>query len=316
MMQTRQQLINRGVMGLCTGLGVLLLAEYVRINETTVTIAAIIGVLISSILLISYWRGFDQARYIYVIFFATLIGLVLPTEAVHIHPMALVPAITALVMTGPLWVIVSAMVCYGLVMVRGNFQTRYTSPEELLYLVLIVGILILSRLATDNAQRLSEANARAEQERLRAEEALAKSQQQADALLEQNSEQQRLLQLVNDLEIPAISVAQGVLLAPIVGSIDAERAARLARNLLEAASAQRVRLVILDIAGATAVDTTVVQALLQTAQSLRLLGCQVTLTGIAPQVAMTLTKQRVTLGDISVARSPGEVLAHRAMMMA
>jgi rsbT co-antagonist protein RsbR len=313
-MQSRQQAINLGVMGLCSILGLFLIAEYIRSNNQVAAPAATAGVLVCIVLLVTYWRGFDAARYIFVTFVAILLGFSLPTEAVHIHPMVFVAPAIALVMASPTWVVASGVLCYSIIVIRGNFQTNYATPIEILYLCLIVGILTLSRLATDNAQRLVEANTRAEQERLRAEEALTKSQQQADELLQQNTEQQRLLQLVNDLEIPTINVANGVLLAPIVGSIDAIRAERLARRLLEAVSRQNAQLVILDIAGATAIDDTVVDGLVRTAQAIRLLGCQVTLTGIAPQVAITLSNQNIALSNITVARSPGEVLANQSAM--
>lgn len=55
-------------------------------------------------------------------------------------------------------------------------------------------------------------------------------------------------------------------------------------------SVRRAHHVIIAIRGAIAVDTQVVEALLQTAQALELLGCQVTLTGISPTLALTLTR--------------------------
>ncbi|MFP4435861.1 MAG: STAS domain-containing protein [Chloroflexaceae bacterium] len=44
----------------------------------------------------------------------------------------------------------------------------------------------------------------------------------------------------------------------------------------------------LDITGVVAVDTQVVQALIQTAQALRLLGCKVIITRISTEVAITI----------------------------
>ena len=80
-----------------------------------------------------------------------------------------------------------------------------------------------------------------------------------------------MIQLVSDLETPAIAIADGVLLAPVVGNLDARRAQALNKRLLETVAHRRTRLVILDIAGVTHVDTSVAQSMVQVAQGLRLI---------------------------------------------
>lgn len=131
---------------------------------------------------------------------------------------------------------------------------------------------------------------------------------QALALRAQNREQQRLLDLVDTLETPAIALAEGVLLAPVVGALDARRAHTLTSRLLQDVSAQHVRQVVLDIAGVSAVDAQTAQALLQTTEALRLLGCEVVITGISAGVARTLTHLDVPLAGVATARSPQEAL--------
>lgn len=114
---------------------------------------------------------------------------------------------------------------------------------------------------------------------------------------------------MSTLETPTITLAEGVLLAPIVGALDPRRAQALTARLLNEASAQRAQRVIIDISGVTSVDTQVAQALVQTARSLSLLGCRVTLTGVSASVAMTLTHLEATLDGIHIVRSPQEALA-------
>lgn len=169
----------------------------------------------------------------------------------------------------------------------------------------------LSRLATDNAQRLEEARRIAEEERARTAEALALAQQRAEELEQRNAEQERLLQLISDLETPAITIADGVLLAPVVGRLDTRRAQALNQRLLETVSRQRVRLVILDIAGVSHVDESVAHSLIQAAQALQLVGCRVALSGISPAVAATLASLDITLPDVLTCRSPQEALSWR-----
>jgi rsbT co-antagonist protein RsbR len=137
----------------------------------------------------------------------------------------------------------------------------------------------------------------------------ATDREQVAALRTQNEEQRRLLDLIATLEIPAVALADNVLLAPIVGHLDSRRAKMLTARLLEEVHQRRARLVILDITGVQGVDTMVAKALLDTAQALRLLGCQVTLSGVSASTAMTLVHQEVLLEGVRTVRSPQEALS-------
>ena len=90
--------------------------------------------------------------------------------------------------------------------------------------------------------------------------------------------------------------------------MDARRADELTKRLLHQASAQRAKLVVLDIAGVAVMDTTVAKSLLHTIHALRLLGCEVTLSGISASVAMSLIHLGVNLDEVKTVRSPQEAL--------
>jgi anti-anti-sigma regulatory factor len=174
--------------------------------------------------------------------------------------------------------------------------------------VVAAGVALASGMALQS-QRAAEASARvAAAAQARAEEKAAALELALDQVNTQLGQQSRLLDLVATLETPAVPLAEGVLLAPIVGHLDSRRAADLTSRLLQAAGEQRTRLLILDIAGVPVIDTGVAQALVRTAQALRLLGCDVTLSGISASVAMTLTQLGVELGEIATVRSPREAL--------
>jgi rsbT co-antagonist protein RsbR len=168
---------------------------------------------------------------------------------------------------------------------------------------------VFSRLATDNTQRLAAARARVERALTQAEQQARQLEQQARELVQRNLEQQNLLDLVTALETPTIQLAAGVLLVPIVGHLDSRRAKALTGRLLEDAHAQHARLVILDIAGVSVVDTGVAHALLQTAHALRLLGCSVSLSGIGAEVATTLVQLGIGFEGITHVRNPQDALA-------
>lgn len=94
--------------------------------------------------------------------------------------------------------------------------------------------------------------------------------------------------LLAELSTPLIPITQSVVVMPLIGSIDSRRAQLVIEALLHGVSEQRAHVVILDITGVQVVDTQVANALVRAAQSVQLLGAQVVLTGIRPEVAQTL----------------------------
>ncbi len=119
------------------------------------------------------------------------------------------------------------------------------------------------------------------------------------ALEESLTTQQRLTQLLLDVSIPVLPVRHDTLVAPLIGVIDGERADELLGRVLGQIEIQRARTLILDITGVPIVDTQVANRLIQTAQAARLLGAEVVLTGIRPEVAQTLVGLGVDLSAIT-----------------
>lgn len=95
---------------------------------------------------------------------------------------------------------------------------------------------------------------------------------------------------LRELGTPLIPVAEGIVVMPLIGAIDSNRAQQILESLLEGVGSQRANLAIIDITGVKVVDTQVAGALLRAAQAARLLGAEVVLTGISPEVAQTLVQ--------------------------
>ncbi|MCG8348309.1 MAG: STAS domain-containing protein [Chloroflexales bacterium] len=131
-----------------------------------------------------------------------------------------------------------------------------------------------------------------------AEAARAKSDAARIELEQRNAEQKRLLDLVQTLELPVIPIGKGVLATPIVGNLDSRRIAAIQDLLLQSVARERSHTVILDVTGIMTLDSAVAQALLQTAQAIRLLGAQTMLSGIRPGVAQALVELGVKLDDL------------------
>lgn len=98
-----------------------------------------------------------------------------------------------------------------------------------------------------------------------------------------------------ELSTPLIPISDQVVVMPLIGSVDAARAQQVLETLLHGISLTRAQCAILDITGVAVVDTQVANALLGAAQAARLVGAEVIITGIRPEVAQTLVGLGVNL---------------------
>ncbi len=101
---------------------------------------------------------------------------------------------------------------------------------------------------------------------------------------------------IAELSTPVLQLRDRLLLLPIIGIMDTQRARHITENLLRAIRAHRARVVVVDVTGVAAVDSRVANHLLQTVEAARLMGARVVVSGLSPEVATTM----VTLGvDLS-----------------
>lgn len=103
---------------------------------------------------------------------------------------------------------------------------------------------------------------------------------------------------LRELSAPLLPIADGVIAMPLVGSIDSRRAQDIMETLLEGIATYQADIAIVDITGVRIVDTQVAQAIIRTAQAVRLLGAQIVLTGIQPPIAQTLVHLGADLREI------------------
>jgi anti-anti-sigma regulatory factor len=103
---------------------------------------------------------------------------------------------------------------------------------------------------------------------------------------------------LQELSTPLMAISDSAMVMPLVGAIDSNRAQQIIETLLEGVSSHRARVAIIDITGVSVVDTQVANALLRAAQAVKLLGAQVVLTGIRPEIAQTLVGLGVELSGL------------------
>lgn len=95
---------------------------------------------------------------------------------------------------------------------------------------------------------------------------------------------------ITALTSPIIEVWQGILVVPLIGSLDGDRAGRLLEHLLQEVVQRQSRAVILDLTGTHVVDPTTAQHLFDIMRSVRLLGAEGLVSGIRPSVAKTMVE--------------------------
>lgn len=125
---------------------------------------------------------------------------------------------------------------------------------------------------------------RAEQERLRIQLQDELIRTQAAALAERST--------------PLIPISDSIMVMPLIGSIDSDRASQMIGALLDGVQRARVRFAILDITGVRNIDTQAANALINAAKAVSLLGVEPILTGIRAEVAQTLVALGMSLNEI------------------
>ena len=105
---------------------------------------------------------------------------------------------------------------------------------------------------------------------------------------------------LRELSTPLIPLTPRVLLLPLIGSIDSSRAAQMLETLLVGVTQHRAHMVLLDLSGVRVVDAQVAQALVQTAQAVRLLGAEVVLVGIRAEVAQAIIATGVMVDTLPI----------------
>jgi rsbT co-antagonist protein RsbR len=109
---------------------------------------------------------------------------------------------------------------------------------------------------------------------------------------------------LRELSTPVLQVRERLLILPIIGVLDKERAQQLTEQLLGGIRTHRARVVVIDITGVPDVDEAVADHLVKTVDASRPMGAGVIITGLSSEIAQTL----VTIGvDLDKMNTVGDL---------
>ncbi len=108
----------------------------------------------------------------------------------------------------------------------------------------------------------------------------------------------RQAQEILEVSTPVVQVWDGVVAAPLIGTLDSQRTEQFMERLLQRIVETNSPVALVDITGVPTIDTQTAQHLIETITAVRMLGAQVVLTGVRPVLAQTLVHLGIDLSHI------------------
>jgi rsbT co-antagonist protein RsbR len=129
-----------------------------------------------------------------------------------------------------------------------------------------------------------------------------------EVILRQTSE-------ITEISTPVIQVWDGILVLPIIGTLDSSRTQVVMESLLMRIVETESSIAILDISGVPAVDSLVAQHLMKTVSATRLMGAECIISGIRPEIAQTVVHLGIDLSEINTKASLAHALRFAFKML-
>ena len=109
-------------------------------------------------------------------------------------------------------------------------------------------------------------------------------------------------------DIPLLKVAEGVLMIPLIGTMDSVKSQRVMEDILFNIKANETKVAVIDIAGITVVDSSVASHLIKIAKSTNLMGCRSVISGISPLIATNIVNLGVDTSTIETTNTLSDAL--------
>jgi PAS domain S-box-containing protein len=118
-----------------------------------------------------------------------------------------------------------------------------------------------------------------------------------------------------ELSTPVITLWEGILVLPIVGTLDSERSRVMVEQLLHAFADSDCSIAILDISGVPTVDTLVAQHLMKAIDAARLMGNECIISGVRPEIANTIVNLGLDLTKVKTKSTMSKALRDAFTML-
>ncbi|WP_053366489.1 STAS domain-containing protein [Bacillus sp. FJAT-27245] len=103
---------------------------------------------------------------------------------------------------------------------------------------------------------------------------------------------------IQELSAPAIQLFENIVVMPLVGNINEQRAATIMESLLNGIEKHKAEIVFLDVSGVPTIDTFVAQSLINSTTAARLLGTECMIVGMRPEIAQTIIGLGINLSEV------------------
>jgi DNA-binding LacI/PurR family transcriptional regulator/anti-anti-sigma regulatory factor len=154
---------------------------------------------------------------------------------------------------------------WGVLALSGSFDTRFAWNSDPIIMWAEMLSAALERTALTRALREQQTTLQAAYER-----------------------QSALADTVREIGSPVIPIMRGVLLIPLIGAIDSDRAQQIIGSALEGVRREGATDVLIDVTGVPIIDTQIASALIRLARMTGLLGARTTLVGVRPEIAQSI----------------------------
>jgi len=149
----------------------------------------------------------------------------------------------------------------------------------------------MASVVSQQTQRLASQVHEAEQARALAEQAQAAIANQLDTIEQQQH-------TIREMSVPILPLSDSVIILPLIGALDQQRIQSVQQMVLDATARANTKYVIIDITGVPVIDTQVGLSFIQIIKNVRLLGADVVITGLRPEVAQTMVALNIDLRGI------------------
>lgn len=101
-----------------------------------------------------------------------------------------------------------------------------------------------------------------------------------------------------ETSVPVVKLLQGILFVPFIGILDSSRIQHIKEKTLSQIEISQAKAVIFDISGIETIDLFVARQLTNTANAVRLMGCECIITGIRAEISQTIIRHGIDLSNV------------------